>query len=163
MLSTLYVDMNSYFASVEQQSRPELRGRPVAVVPVETDSTSCIAASYEAKAFGVRTGTNVGEARRMCPGLVLVKGRPDLYVRTHHAVIEAIDRVLPVAGVHSIDEFSCRLLGAERERARAETSAPRPGGSGCASASARASRAPWAWRPTASSPGSRRTCASPTA
>jgi nucleotidyltransferase/DNA polymerase involved in DNA repair len=45
---------NSYFASVEQQLQPELRGKPIAVVPVETDSTSPIAASYEAKAFGVK-------------------------------------------------------------------------------------------------------------
>ena len=52
----MYVDFNSYFASVEQQLRPELRGKPIAVVPVEADTTSAIAASYEAKAFGVKTG-----------------------------------------------------------------------------------------------------------
>ena len=56
-LRYLFVDMNSYFASVEQQDRPELRGQPTAVVPVDAETTSCIAASYEAKKCGVRTGT----------------------------------------------------------------------------------------------------------
>src|SRR5579863_8861544 len=65
LLNWLFVDLNSYFASVEQQERPELRGKPVAVVPAMVDTTCCIAASYEAKAFGVRTGTIVADARRM--------------------------------------------------------------------------------------------------
>ena len=52
----LFLDLNSYFASVEQELRPELRGQPIAVVPVMADSSTCIAASYEAKAFGVKTG-----------------------------------------------------------------------------------------------------------
>ena len=64
-LRWLYVDFNSYFASVEQQLRPELRGKPIAVVAVETDSTCAIAASYEAKAFGVKTGTMIHEAKRL--------------------------------------------------------------------------------------------------
>ncbi len=67
-LQWLFLDLNSYFASVEQELRPELRNRPVAVVPLMADTTCCIAASYEAKQFGVRTGTQVGEAKRMCPG-----------------------------------------------------------------------------------------------
>lgn len=74
-ISWLFLDLNSYFASVEQQERPELRGRPVAVVLVQTDSTCCIAASYEAKAYGVRTGTMVREALRLCPTLKLVEAR----------------------------------------------------------------------------------------
>lgn len=119
MLRVLFVDMNSFFASVEQQLRPELRARPVAVVAVDTDSTACLAASYEAKAHGVKTGTGVRDARRMCPGLQIVVSRPQEYVRFHHRVLAAADTVLPVAGVHSIDEFSCRLLGAEHEPARA--------------------------------------------
>lgn len=118
-LTTIYIDMNSYFASVEQQAHPELRGRPVAVVPVDTDATSCIAASKEAKAFGVKTGTNVGQAKLMCPGLVCVRGNFELYIRTHHAIIAAIDTQIPVQGVHSIDEMSGRLAANERDPARA--------------------------------------------
>jgi DNA polymerase-4 len=107
----LFVDMNSYFASVEQQLDPGLRGRPVAVAPVDAETTSCIAASYEAKRFGVRTGTRIADARRMCPGLLVVPARPKVYVQMHHRIIAAVESVLPVARVLSIDEMVCRLMG----------------------------------------------------
>src|SRR5580698_4875387 len=113
-LNWLFVDLNSYFASVEQEVRPDLRGRPVAVVPMMADTTVCIAASYEAKAFGVKTGTMVGEAKRMCPGLVLVEARHEIYVDYHHRVVEAVEGCLPVTAVLSIDEMACRLMGRER-------------------------------------------------
>ena len=63
-LTTLFLDMNAYFASVEQQMNPELRGRPIPIAPGMADTSCCIAASYEAKEFGGRTGTGIGEARR---------------------------------------------------------------------------------------------------
>jgi DNA polymerase-4 len=110
----LFVDLNSYFASVEQQDRPELRGRPVGVVPMLADTTCCIAASYEAKAYGVKTGTIVADAKRMCPDLVLVEARHELYVAYHHRVTEAVEACLPVTAVCSIDEMACRLMGRER-------------------------------------------------
>ncbi|MBX3425977.1 MAG: type VI secretion protein ImpB [Pirellulales bacterium] len=111
----LFLDMNSFFASAEQHLQPRLRGRPVAVVPVRTDRTCCIAASYEARAYGVKTGTNVGEARRRCPGLVLVEGRHERYVELHHRIIAAVETVLPVEKVCSIDEMACRLSPQHRE------------------------------------------------
>jgi len=110
----LFVDLNSYFASVEQQDRPELRGKPVGVVPMMADTTCCIAASYEAKAFGVRTGTIVADAKRMCPGIVLVEGRHELYTAYHHRIVEAVESCVPVSAVCSIDEMACRLMGRER-------------------------------------------------
>lgn len=110
----LFVDLNSYFASVEQQDRPELRGRPVGVVPMLADTTCCIAASYEAKAFGVRTGTIVADAKRLCPNIILVEGRHELYTEYHHRVVEAVENCLPVTAVCSIDEMACRLMGRER-------------------------------------------------
>jgi len=113
-LNWLFVDLNSYFASVEQEVRPDLRGRPVAVVPMMADTTVCIAASYEAKAFGVKTGTLVGEAKRMCPELVLMEARHELYVDYHHRIVEAVESCLPVTAVLSIDEMACRLMGRER-------------------------------------------------
>jgi DNA polymerase-4 len=113
-LNWLFVDLNSYFASVEQDVRPDLRGRPVAVVPMLADTTVCIAASYEAKAFGVKTGTVVAEAKRMCPDLVLVEARHEIYVDYHRRIVEAVEGCLPVTAVLSIDEMACRLMGRER-------------------------------------------------
>ena len=115
-LRSLIVDFNSFFSSVEQQEQPALRGRPVMVLPVMTDSTCCIAASYEAKRFGIKTGTNVGEARQRCPGLVVVEARPEIYVKYHHDLIAAIDSCVPVTQVLSIDEMSCALRGPWRQR-----------------------------------------------
>jgi DNA polymerase-4 len=114
LLNWLFVDLNSYFASVEQQARPELRGRPVGVVPMMADTTCCIAASYEAKAFGVRTGTIVADAKKMCPDIVLVEGRHEIYTEYHHRVVEAVESCVPVTAVCSIDEMACRLMGRER-------------------------------------------------
>ena len=115
-LRWLYLDLNSYFASVEQQLDPAIRGRPVAVVPVMSDSTCAIAASYEAKAFGIKTGTKIYEAKRRCPDLILKAARHELYVRFHKMVCEEIDKHIPVARVCSIDEVACSLLGPERKR-----------------------------------------------
>jgi DNA polymerase-4 len=113
-LRYLFVDMNSYFASVEQEERPELRGKPVAVVPVIAERTSAIAASCEAKGFGVKTGTSVADARLLCPHIQFVLARPQLYVQTHHRIIAAIESCLHVDHVCSIDEMYGQLLGTER-------------------------------------------------
>lgn len=119
-LRWLYIDFNSYFASVEQQLDPRLRGRPVAVVPVDTDATCAIAASYEAKAFGIKTGTPVYEAKAKCPGLVCVLARHEKYVDYHHRILRELDRHLPVSEVCSIDEMACRLMRNEQSLQRVE-------------------------------------------
>lgn len=113
------MDLNSYFASVEQQEHPEFRGKPLAVVPVMADTSFVIAASYEAKRYGIRTGTQIGEARSLCPDLILTKGNHPMYGSYHERVIEAAEEVLPVEEVCSIDEMRFKLLGEEREPARA--------------------------------------------
>jgi DNA polymerase-4 len=110
----LFLDLNSYFASVEQEVRPELRNRPVGVVPSLVDTTVCIAASYEAKAYGVKTGTMVKEAKELCPDIVLVEGRHELYTEYHHRIIKAVESCIPVTAVLSVDEMACRLMGRER-------------------------------------------------
>lgn len=115
-LRSLFVDFNSYFASVEQQENAVLRGRPVGIVPVVTPSSCCIAASIEAKARGVRTGTLAGEAKKICPDIALVLSRPERYIAWHHRLLAAIGRVLPVGAVHSIDECDIELIGRERQR-----------------------------------------------
>lgn len=118
-LRILFLDLNAYFASCEQQEEPDLRGRPIAVVPLQADTTFVIAASYEAKAFGIKTGTRVDEAKRLCSDLTLVQARPPLYVHYHQRVIEAVESVLPIEKVCSIDEMYCRMLGVEQEREEA--------------------------------------------
>lgn len=110
----LFLDLNSYFASVEQQDRPELRGRPVGIVAVKTDSTCCLAASYEAKAYGVKTGTGVKDAKALCPHIEIVEARPKLYVEYQQKIIQAIEEHLPVHKVWSVDEMSSQLMGRER-------------------------------------------------
>jgi DNA polymerase-4 len=114
-LAWLFVDMNSFFASVEQHLRPELRGEPVGVVPVMSEGTCIIAASREAKARGIKMGAGVREARASCPGLHVVLARPDVYVRVHHGVARAIDRCAPLHKAYSIDEWALRLVGKDRE------------------------------------------------
>jgi len=114
-LQYAFLDMNSYFASVEQQFCPACRGRPVGVIPVDSDRTCCIAVSTEAKRFGVKTGTAVEEARRLCPGIVLIKARPAFYVQVHRRLIDAIERHAPIEKVYSIDEVAIRLLGRQRQ------------------------------------------------
>ena len=118
-LRSLFLDLNAYFASVEQQEDPSLRNRPIAVVPMLADSTCVIAASYQAKAYGIKTGTLVGEAKLKCPELLLMTGRPALYAHYHQKVLDAVDRVLPVEKVASIDEMRFALIGEERVPAEA--------------------------------------------
>lgn len=124
-LRWLYLDLNSYFASVEQQLDPRLRGRPVVVAPVLTDATSAIAASYEAKAHGIRTGTKIWEAKARCRDLIVVPGRHDEYVRFHHRIIAEVNRHVPVTSVCSIDEVACRLMDNENSPAAARSLAAR--------------------------------------
>ena len=110
----LFLDLNSYFASVEQEVRPELRNRAVAVVPSLVDTTCCIAASYEAKAYGVKTGTMVKEAKELCPQIIFVEGRHELYTEYHNKIVEAVWTCIPVTAVRSVDEMVCQLIGRER-------------------------------------------------
>ncbi|MBL8629533.1 MAG: hypothetical protein JNM81_07885 [Rhodospirillaceae bacterium] len=114
-LRWLFLDLNSYFASVEQQFRPELRGKPVIVSPAESEFTSAIAASYEAKKYGIKTGTMIADARVMCPGVVVVQARHDVYVKFHHAIVKEVWNHIPVTTICSIDEVACALMGRERK------------------------------------------------
>ena len=115
----LHIDLNSFFASVEQQLHPEYRARPLAVVPTFADTTVCIAASYEAKALGIKTGTLVGEAKKICPGIVLVEGNHGVYAEYSQRIAQAVDHCCPVAHTPSIDEMVCQLMGREQEPPRA--------------------------------------------
>ena len=120
MLNWLYLDLNSYFASVEQQLQPKLRNQPVAIVPTMTEATCAIAASYEAKSYGIKTGTMIYEAKRLCPKLICVQANHENYVTYHHAILEEIDKYIPIEIVASIDEVACKLMGKKHKEDQAK-------------------------------------------
>lgn len=124
-LTALFVDCDSYFASVEQHLDASLRGRPVGVAPVMAESSCCIAASYEAKAFGVKTGTRISDARILCPGIAIVEAKPPEYIRYHHRIVAAVEDCIHVEAVLSIDEMWAWLPYNLREPATVETIARR--------------------------------------
>ena len=97
--SILHADLDSFFASVEQRDRPELRGKPVLV-----GGWVVLAASYEAKARGVRTPMGVGLARRLCPGAIVVEPRMSAYSEASKDVYRVFDDMTPIVEGLSIDE-----------------------------------------------------------
>jgi DNA polymerase-4 len=111
----LYLDFDGFFASVEQQLNPKLRGRPIGIVPYEGGKTCIIACSREAKAAGVKNIMMVDEARRVCPDLLLIPQQPAMYRRAHNALVAEIDSVVPVDVVKSIDELACQLDEGQRQ------------------------------------------------
>ena len=92
---------------------PEYRGKPVGVCGTMSDTGALIAASYEAKALGIHTLTKVGEAKRLCPEIILVSGSHSAYSEYSHKIAAAVERCCPVAHTPSIDEMVCQLLGRE--------------------------------------------------
>ena len=119
ILNWLYLDLNSYFASVEQQLQPKLQNKPVAIVPTMTDATCAIAASYEAKAYGVKTGTMIYEAKKLCPEIICVQANHENYVMYHHKILAEIDKYIPIEIISSIDEVACKLIGSQKNEAQA--------------------------------------------
>jgi DNA polymerase-4 len=109
--SVLFVDLDSAFASIEQQYQPELRGRPVAVCPGAVRASAVISASREARALGVTTGMRVYQALPLCPDLLLLEPDPDKYREVSRRLLLLLDsyspRVLPL----SIDEAAADLAG----------------------------------------------------
>lgn len=117
-IERLYLDFDGFFASVMQQVMPELRGRPVGVVPFDVAKarfTVIIACSKEAKAAGVKNVMPVDEALKACPDLQLVEQRPDLFVRAHNALLAEIRTIIPIETIKSIDELSCVLTDHDRQ------------------------------------------------
>lgn len=110
-LQTLYIDFNAFFATVEKQLNPALRGKPVGVIAMESEYSALIAQCYMAKAMGCSRQMRVKEARKACPDITLVAARHDVYVDMHHRIIECVEKTLPVKKVWSIDEVECDLGG----------------------------------------------------
>ena len=114
-IERLYLDFDGFFASVEQQAHPHLRGRPVGVVPFAGAEHTCvIACSREAKRRGVKNVMTIAEARDICPDIILVAQSPDLYRRAHNALLSEISAVIPIEAVKSIDELTCRVEASDR-------------------------------------------------
>ena len=106
----MHLDMNAFFASVEQQANPELRGKPIAVVGAghRTVITTC---SYEARARGVKTGMAIWEGKRNCPELIIVTGDNRKYTHTSTRIVVMMREYTPLVEVFSIDEAFLDLTG----------------------------------------------------
>ena len=105
MRSILHIDFNSYFATVEQQANPRLRGKPVGVTGGDRMKRTVLgAASVEAKKFGVKTGMQIWEAKKLCPEIILVPGDSDKYLETTKRFLNIIKDYSPYVEIFSIDE-----------------------------------------------------------
>jgi DNA polymerase-4 len=99
----ILVDMNCFFAQIEQQDNPFWRNRPVAVTNGIQGST-IITSSYEARAYGVKTGMRLKEARQLCPDLIQAPSRPHRYVKVSTRIMAALQSITPDLEVYSVDE-----------------------------------------------------------
>lgn len=97
------VDMNCFFAQIEQQDNPFWRNRPVAVTNGKLGST-IITASYEARAYGVKTGMNLREARKLCPDIIQAPSRPHRYAGASTVIMKSLQSITPDIEVYSVDE-----------------------------------------------------------
>lgn len=99
----ILVDMNAFFCSVEQIDHPEWQGRPVGVTN-GAQGTCIITSSYEARAYGIRTGMRLREARRLCPELIQIPARPHRYAEVSSNIMDALTDLTPDVEVFSVDE-----------------------------------------------------------
>lgn len=106
----MHVDMNAFFASVEQRCNPALRGKPIAVIG-SAKRTVVTTASYEARKFGVKTGMNKFEAKRACPSLILVIGDNQKYIDASVRMLEILKSFSPMVEAYSIDEAFIDITG----------------------------------------------------
>src|SRR5687768_15068052 len=105
----LHADLDAFYASVEQRDDPRLRGRPVIV-----GAGVVLAASYEAKAYGIRTAMGGRQARRLCPRAIVVSPRMSVYTEASRAVFRVFDDTTPLVEGLSIDEAFLDVRGLER-------------------------------------------------
>jgi DNA polymerase-4 len=100
----MHIDLNSCFATVEQQARPMLRGRPVAIVNRRTDTTAIVTASYEAKAMGVKVGMKLRDAKILCPDIIGLESDPSKYRYVYHKLLDIMKDYSAHVTMKSIDE-----------------------------------------------------------
>ncbi len=100
----MHIDLNSCFATVEQQARPLLRGRPVAIVNRRTEHTMIVTCSYEAKAAGIKLGMSLKEAKQLCPDIVGLESDPPKYKYVYHQLMRIMQDYSAHVRMKSIDE-----------------------------------------------------------
>lgn len=100
----MHIDLNSCFATVEQQARPKLRGKPIAIVNRRTDKTAIVTASYEAKAKGVKVGMKLREAKVLCPDIIAIESDPSKYRYVYHKLLDIMRDYSAHVTMKSIDE-----------------------------------------------------------
>lgn len=100
----MHIDLNSCFATVEQQARPMLRGKPIAIVNRRTDKTAIVTASYEAKAMGVKVGMKLWEAKTLCPDIIALESDPPKYRFVYHKLLDIMRDYSAHVTMKSIDE-----------------------------------------------------------
>lgn len=100
----MHIDLNSCFATVEQQARPRLRGRPVAIVNRRSEHTMIVTASYEAKAMGVKLGMQLRDAKKLCPELIGLESDPPKYRYVYHRLMNIMSDYSAHVRMKSIDE-----------------------------------------------------------
>lgn len=110
----MHIDLNSCFATVEQQARPLLRGRPVGVTNRMTKNACIVAASYEAKALGIKVGMPFSEAKLLAPGLILVETDPPKYHYVYKKLVAIMKSYSPDVTMKSIDEGIINFAGTEK-------------------------------------------------
>ncbi|MCK5547423.1 MAG: DNA polymerase IV, partial [Thermoplasmata archaeon] len=119
----LHMDMNAFFASVEQATNPALKNRPILVGGNPKKRSVVAAASYEAKAKGVKAGMSWYEARRLCPEAIMIEGTPIKYIDTATKIFIFLRDYTPKVEVFSIDEaflditHTAHLFGTPRDLA----------------------------------------------
>ena len=111
----MHIDLNSCFATIEQQARPHLRGKPIAVANRRMPNAAIVTASYEAKALGVKVGMRYEEARRLAPGLIMVETDPAKYKFVYHHLKNIMEQYSSQTVMKSIDEGIIDFHGSTRE------------------------------------------------
>lgn len=105
----LFLDMNAYFASVEQQLHPEFRGKPLVVTPTPCPTGCIVTSSYEARSHGIKTGMQIREAQFLYPKIIIRSSDTLSYLAYHKKLIHIIGNITPFYHIKSIDELAIKL------------------------------------------------------
>lgn len=109
----IHIDMDAFFASVEERDDPSLCGKPIGVTG-SNRRTVLVTASYEARKYGVKTGMNIPQAKALCPHITLVKANHEKYTKICGQIVRIMDTFSPLVEIFSIDEFFLDATGLEK-------------------------------------------------